>query len=165
MPPKRLSTAGLSAGLRMPLGIQACMSAQLASVAHCPLHGVISATVPCRDAVQLLLQEVAWDEGSREHRRAERAAIMAQYEEIGDLQREPLFCAETALKVPHRATWLPSCLGACAVHIVPCCFCSSQSPLLWHEHLTKTSRGIAFAYRLLSADPSGIPLVVPVVSI
>jgi hypothetical protein len=49
--------------------------------------------------VQLLLQEVAWDEGSRGHMRAERAAVVAQYHDIGDLQHEPLFCAETALKV------------------------------------------------------------------
>jgi hypothetical protein len=49
--------------------------------------------------VQLLLQEVAWDEDSRGRKRAERAAVVAQYDAIGDLQHEPLFCAETALKV------------------------------------------------------------------
>jgi hypothetical protein len=54
--------------------------------------------------VQLLLQEVAWDEDSRGRMRAERAAVVAQYDAIGDLQHEPLFCAETALKVAHA--WL-----------------------------------------------------------
>jgi hypothetical protein len=51
--------------------------------------------------LQLLLQEVAWDEDSRGRKRAERAGIVAQCDGIGDLQREPLFCAETALKVLH----------------------------------------------------------------
>ena len=51
--------------------------------------------------LQLVLQEVAWDEASRERKRAERAAIVAQYQDIGDLQHKPLFCAETALKVVH----------------------------------------------------------------
>ena len=49
--------------------------------------------------LQLLLQEVAWEEDSRGRMRAERAAVVAQYEDIGDLQHEPFFCAETALKV------------------------------------------------------------------
>ena len=51
--------------------------------------------------LQLLLQEVAWDEDSRGRMRAERAAVVAQYDDIGDLQHEPLFCAETALKVTY----------------------------------------------------------------
>ena len=54
--------------------------------------------------VQLLLQEVAWDEDSRGRMRAERAAVVAQYEDIGDLQHEPLFCAETAMKVSIHCT-------------------------------------------------------------
>jgi hypothetical protein len=53
---------------------------------------------------QLLLQEVAWDEDSRGRMRAERAAVVAQYDAIGDLQHEPLFCAETALKVDRALT-------------------------------------------------------------
>jgi hypothetical protein len=62
-------------------------------------HGTTPDDVLQCGALQLLLQEVAWDEASRKRKRAERAAIMAQYEDIGDLQHEPLFCAETALKV------------------------------------------------------------------
>ena len=59
--------------------------------------------------LQLVLQEVAWDEASRERKRAERAAVLAQYQDIGDLQHEPLFCAETALKVVHtRACGCPA---------------------------------------------------------
>ena len=57
--------------------------------------------------VQLLLQEVAWDEDSRGRMRAERAAVVAQYADIGDLHHEPLFCAETALKVADAvSTWV-----------------------------------------------------------
>ena len=51
--------------------------------------------------LQLLLQEVAWDEASRGRKRAARAAVVAEYEDIGDLEHEPLFCTETALKVAH----------------------------------------------------------------
>ena len=60
--------------------------------------------------LQLVLQEVAWDEASRERKRAERAAIVTQYQDIGDLQHEPLFCAETALKVVHARVC--GCLAA-----------------------------------------------------
>lgn len=50
-------------------------------------------------AMQLLLQEVAWDEGSRERKRQARLRAMSEHEGIGNLEHEPLFCAETALKV------------------------------------------------------------------
>lgn len=49
--------------------------------------------------LQVLLQEVAWDEASRGRKRQARLRAMSQHEGIGDLEHEPLFCAETALKV------------------------------------------------------------------
>jgi hypothetical protein len=56
----------------------------------------------CIGAMQLLLQEVAWNEASRGRKRAERAAVTARYKGVGDVQHEPLFCTETALKVGRR---------------------------------------------------------------
>lgn len=68
--------------------------------------------------LQLLLQEVAWDEGSRERKREARLHAMAQHEGIGDLGHEPLFCTETALKVP------PDNLAqSCLILALPCKGC------------------------------------------
>lgn len=50
-------------------------------------------------ALQVVLQDVAWDEASRAHKRSCRQRLMARHAGLSDLAHKPLFCAETALKV------------------------------------------------------------------
>jgi hypothetical protein len=66
---------------------------------------------------QVLLQEVAWDEASRGRKRQARLRAMSQHEGIGDLEHEPLFCAETALKV--GVALVAGCPDAGVANMVP----------------------------------------------
>jgi hypothetical protein len=117
---------------------------------------------------QLLLQEVAWDENSRGRKRAERAAVSAQYDDIGDLQNEPLFCAETALKVAHSSLrWvsmlhemLELCAGSdtqLASHSCRPLYDAGNRPLeAWIDKRNVVN---------LKLNIVGIPLDVPVLSV
>lgn len=49
--------------------------------------------------MRVLLQDAAWSESSRQAKRDVRRQAMAQHAVNDDLDREPLFCMETALKV------------------------------------------------------------------
>ncbi len=49
--------------------------------------------------MKVLLQDAAWSESSRQAKRDVRRRAMAQHAVTDDLDREPLFCMETALKV------------------------------------------------------------------
>lgn len=63
---------------------------------------------PANTLLQVLLQEAAWTESSRHAKLDVRRRAMSQHAVHDDLEREPLFCIETALKVRVRtsASWL-----------------------------------------------------------
>jgi len=66
------------------------------------------ACTPANTLLQVLLQEAAWTESSRQAKLDLRRRAMSQHAGHDDLDREPLFCVETALKVRVRlsASWL-----------------------------------------------------------